>query len=79
MEEEGIASSELYNGLPSLGVHRKWDQLFAYVEIASEAHWNAVADTAICKQWWTYMKEIMPSNPDNSPVSHELVEVFHLA
>lgn len=55
------------------------DQLFAYVEIESEARWNAVADTAICKQWWAYMKEIMPSNPDNSPVSHELVEVFHLA
>ncbi|MDX7717456.1 L-rhamnose mutarotase [Aeromonas caviae] len=55
------------------------DQLFAYVEIESEARWNAVADTAICKQWWAYMKEIMSSNPDNSPVSHELVEVFHLA
>lgn len=54
-------------------------QLFAYVEIESEARWNAVADTAICKQWWAYMKEIMPSNPDNSPVSHELIEVFHLA
>ena len=54
-------------------------QLFAYVEIESEARWSAVADTAICQQWWAYMKEIMPANPDNSPVSHELVEVFHLA
>ena len=25
MEEEGMASSELYNDLPSLGVHRKWE------------------------------------------------------
>ena len=54
-------------------------QLFAYVEIESEARWNAVADTAICKQWWAYMKEIMPSNSDNSPISHELIEVFYLA
>jgi len=24
------------------------------------------------------MKDIMPSNPDNSPVSRELAEVFHM-
>ena len=24
------------------------------------------------------MKEIMPSNPDNSPVSRDLKEVFHI-
>lgn len=53
-------------------------QLFAYVEIESEARWNEVADTAICKEWWSYMKDIMPSNPDNSPISHTLTEVFHL-
>ncbi|NKI76108.1 L-rhamnose mutarotase [Dickeya sp. CFBP 2040] len=54
-------------------------QLFAYVEIESEERWNAVASTDICKAWWAYMKDIMPANPDNSPVSHELSEMFHLA
>ena len=53
-------------------------QLFAYVEIEDEARWQAVANTAICQEWWAYMKEIMPSNPDNSPVSRELVSVFCL-
>jgi L-rhamnose mutarotase len=24
------------------------------------------------------MRELMPSNPDDSPVSHELREVFHI-
>jgi L-rhamnose mutarotase len=54
-------------------------QLFGYVEIEDEARWNAVASTEVCKRWWKFMGDVMPSNPDNSPVSRELKEVFHLA
>jgi L-rhamnose mutarotase len=32
----------------------------------------------IMKRWWDYMKDIMESNPDNSPVSIPLKEVFYL-
>jgi len=53
-------------------------QLFAYVEIESEERWNAIADTAICQEWWASMAELMPSNPDSSPVSIPLREVFHM-
>jgi len=52
--------------------------LFAFVEIESEERWDAVAETEICKKWWAHMKDIMPSNPDNSPVSKELRSVFHM-
>lgn len=55
------------------------NQLFAYVEIEDEARWNAVAKTEVCQRWWQYMKDIMPSNPDNSPISQELKPVFYLA
>jgi len=54
------------------------DKLFAYAEIESEEQWNAIAETDACRRWWAYMKDIMPSNADNSPVSKELEEVFHL-
>ena len=54
-------------------------QLFGYVEIEDEARWQAVAKTAVCQRWWKFMGEIMPANPDHSPVSRELTEVFHLA
>lgn len=53
-------------------------QLFAYVEFQNQEQWDAVAQTAACQKWWAYMKDIMPANPDNSPVSTELKEVFHL-
>jgi len=52
--------------------------LFAYVEIEDQSKWNAIAGTAVCQRWWRHMKEIMLSNPDNSPISKSLREVFHL-
>ena len=54
-------------------------ELFACVELDSEERWNAIARTEVCQRWWKYMREIMPSNSDNSPVSREIREVFHLA
>lgn len=53
--------------------------LFAYVTIASEKRWSEVAETAICQKWWQYMKDIMETNEDGSPVSQELKEVFYLS
>ncbi|SRR5258708_39765953 len=52
--------------------------LFGYVEIEDEARWNAIAQTPICRGWWTFMRDVMPVNPDDSPRSVELREVFHL-
>jgi L-rhamnose mutarotase len=52
--------------------------LFAYAEIESEAQWQAIASTDVCRRWWQSMQALMPSNPDSSPVSRELREVFCL-
>ncbi len=63
----------------SIFLHPQTRQLFGYVEIENEAHWNALANTPICRRWWKYMADIMPANSDHSPVSTPLKEVFHLA
>lgn len=52
--------------------------LFGMIEIEDEALWNAGADTQINRKWWDYMADIMECNPDNSPVTVDLTEVFHL-
>lgn len=52
--------------------------LFGYVEIEDEARWAAVAETDVCRRWWRFMRDVMPSNADDSPVSHDLREVFHI-
>ena len=62
----------------SIFLHEETRQLFAYVEFADAAQWAAVAETEVCRRWWTYMRELMPVNSDGSPRSHELPEVFHL-
>ena len=33
---------------------------------------------AVMQRWWEYMADIMETNPDNSPVSIPLKEVFYL-
>ena len=53
-------------------------QLFAYTEIEDEARWQALAQTEVCRRWWASMRELMPTNPDHSPVAVELKEVFHI-
>ena len=62
----------------SIFLHPETCQLFGTVEVESEERWEGIAQTEVCKRWWAYMKDIMPSNPDNSPVSLPLTEVFHL-
>lgn len=54
------------------------NDLFGYVELDSEERWAAIAQTDVCRRWWRYMREIMPSNADDSPISRELPEVFHI-
>ncbi|HUJ11383.1 MAG TPA: L-rhamnose mutarotase [Verrucomicrobiae bacterium] len=63
----------------SIFLHPQTRQLFGYVEIENEQCWAAIAQTAACRKWWGYMRDVMPSNLDNSPISKELQEVFHLA
>jgi L-rhamnose mutarotase len=76
---------ELEAVLKSHGVHNysifllpATRQLFAYAEIEDEARWKAIAQTPECQRWWRHMGDVMPSNPDHSPVSAPLKEVFHI-
>lgn len=62
----------------SIFLDHKTGGLFGYAEIESEERWAAIASTEVCRRWWFHMSEVMPSNPDQSPVSRELREVFHI-
>ena len=77
---------ELQDVLRSHGVHNysifldrsSNKRLFAYAEIESEELWHRIAETDVCRRWWSYMKDLMLTNEDDSPVTVDLVEVFHL-
>jgi len=62
----------------SIFLERQTNQLFAFAEIESEEQWVAIAQTQECRRWWAFMRDIMATNPDDSPQSVELDEVFRL-
>jgi L-rhamnose mutarotase len=52
--------------------------LFAFLLIEKPERLKDLPAHEIMKKWWTYMKDIMDSNPDHSPVIISLEEVFYL-
>ena len=52
--------------------------LFAFQMISGEGGSQELGKTDIVKKWWAFMADVMKTNPDNSPVSTELEEVFYL-
>jgi L-rhamnose mutarotase len=53
--------------------------LFGYLRIEDPAKLDLLPAQAIMQKWWEYMKDIMDSNPDHSPVTKPLKEVFYLS
>jgi len=62
----------------SIFLDAKTNTLFAYLEIEDEERWSKTVETEICQKWWAYMKDVMETHADHSPVTVELQEVFHL-
>ena len=54
------------------------DILFACQTVSGSQGSQDLGEQEIVKRWWAYMKDIMETNPDNSPVTVELEEVFRL-
>jgi len=52
--------------------------LFGVMSAENKSLLDKLPSEPVMQKWWTYMKDIMESNPDNSPVSIPLEEVFYL-
>ena len=52
--------------------------LFGILKIEDAQLLDDLPQHPVMQKWWLYMKDIMESNPDNSPVSISLKEVFYL-
>ncbi|MDR0681070.1 MAG: L-rhamnose mutarotase [Dysgonamonadaceae bacterium] len=53
--------------------------LFSVQKVSGEVSSQGLGSEEIQQKWWDYMSDIMDVNPDNSPVSIPLEEVFYLA
>ena len=71
LKEQGI-------GNYSIWLDEETNTLFAYQEQSGESSSQDLGTTEIVQKWWKYMADIMETNPDNSPISIPLEEVFFM-
>lgn len=71
LKNEGIGNYSIF-------LDEETNTLFAYQEQSGESSSQDLGTTEIVKKWWKYMADIMETNPDNSPVSIPLEQVFFM-
>lgn len=62
----------------SIFLDEETNTLFAIQNITDNSGSQDLGQNDIIKKWWDYMSDIMVVNPDKSPVTKELEEVFYL-
>jgi L-rhamnose mutarotase len=62
----------------SIFLDKSTNSLFGVLKVEDESALQKLPAQAVMQKWWKYMADIMPANPDNSPVSVPLDEVFYL-
>ena len=55
------------------------NSLFAVQKQAGDQGSQDLGQHPLVQKWWDFMADLMEVNPDNSPVSKPLEEVFYLA
>jgi L-rhamnose mutarotase len=71
LKNEGIGNYSIF-------LDEETNTLFAYQEQSGSSSSQDLGQTEIVKKWWKYMADIMETNPDNSPVSIPLEQVFFM-
>lgn len=62
----------------SIFLDEESNTLFAFQKVSGDGGSQNLGQTEIVQKWWKYMADIMETNPDNSPVSVPLEEVFFM-
>ena len=62
----------------SIFLDEETNTLFAFQKVSGDGGSQDLGKTEIVKKWWDFMADIMKVNPDNSPVTIPLEEVFYM-
>lgn len=71
LKSEGIANYSIF-------LDEETGTLFAYQEQSGVSSSQDLGTNEIVKKWWKYMADIMETNPDYSPVTIPLEQVFFM-
>jgi L-rhamnose mutarotase len=62
----------------SIFLDEETNDLFGVLKIEDPMKLDELPHHPVMKKWWSYMKDIMETNEDESPVSVRMSEVFYL-
>lgn len=71
LQESGIKDYSIF-------LDKETSTLFAVQQVKGTGSSQSLGNREIVRKWWDYMADIMETNPDNSPVSVSLKNVFTL-
>ena len=71
IEESGVYDYSIF-------LDEETGYLFAFQRTKGGKGSQDLGGEEIIQKWWDYMKDLMDTNPDNSPVSIPLREVFRM-
>jgi L-rhamnose mutarotase len=72
LKETGISDYSIF-------LDEETNILFGVMKIENAELLDELPDKPIMKKWWASLVGLMDTNPDNSPVTRSLKEVFYLA
>jgi L-rhamnose mutarotase len=62
----------------SIFLDEETNTLFAFQKVIGAGSSQDLGQTEIVQKWWAFMADIMETNPDHSPVTKSLDEVFYM-
>ncbi|RCW20883.1 L-rhamnose mutarotase [Ciceribacter lividus] len=62
----------------TIHLDRETNILFGVLSRPKDHTMASLPEHPVMRRWWAHMADIMESNPDNSPVAVDLVNVFYL-
>ena len=71
LHEAGVSDYDIW-------LDEETNLLFGILTRADDHTMSTMPLDPIMKRWWAHMRDIMESNPDNSPVDAPLTRVFHM-
>jgi L-rhamnose mutarotase len=71
LKRSGISDYSIY-------LDEETGTLFAVLRRTPDHRMDALSDEPVMRRWWAYMRDIMASHPDGSPVVMPLNPMFHL-
>lgn|SRR5690606_20955206 len=71
LKESGVSEYSIF-------LDEETNTLFAFQKVSGDGGSQDLGQTEMVKKWWKFMADIMETNPDNSPVSVPLEEVFFM-